>query len=148
MKAFYKDKFKYNFEINQKIILHLIENSDKLNDRILTLISHTLNAHHIWNARLLNTQIIHKVWDVYSYDTMANLDVANYNDSLKAIEDFDLEENIAYVTMINEPFCNTRQDILFHIINHSNYHRAQINTELKNLGLDSIISDYIFYKRQ
>lgn len=147
MKAFYKDKFKYSFEINQKIIQHLIENSDKLNDRILTLISHTLNAHHIWNSRLLNTQIVHKVWDIYSYDTMANLDVVNYNDSLKAIEDFDLDENIAYVTMINEPFCNTRQDILFHIINHSNYHRAQINTELKNLGLDSIITDYIFYKR-
>ena len=148
MKDFYKEKFKYNFDINQKIIQNLIENKNKLNDRILTLISHILNAHHIWNARMLNTQIVHKVWDVYDYEKMIGLDIVNYENSLKAIEDFDLDESIDYVTMINEPFCNTRQDILYHILNHSNYHRAQINTELKNLGLNSIITDYIFYKRQ
>lgn len=148
MKGFYKDKFKYNFDINQKIIQNLIENKDKLNDRILTLISHTLNAHHIWNARMLNTQIVHKVWDVYDYEKMINIDIENHDNSLKAIENFDLDESIDYVTMMNEPFCNTRQDVLYHILNHSNYHRAQINTELKNLGLNSIVTDYIFHKRQ
>ncbi|CAM4414388.1 DinB family protein [Flavobacterium terrigena] len=148
MKDFYKDKFKYNLNINQKIIQNLLENKEKLNDRILTLISHTLNAHHIWNSRMLNTQIVHKVWDIYDYEKMISIDIENNDNSLKAIENFDLDESIDYVTMINEPFCNTRQDILYHILNHSNYHRAQINTELKNLGLNSITTDYIFYKRQ
>jgi len=78
---------------------------------------------------------------------MLQLDKVNYNDSLQAIENYDLEETIDYVIMNNEPFCNTRQDILFHILNHSNYHRAQINTELKNIGASAIVSDYIFYKR-
>jgi uncharacterized damage-inducible protein DinB len=147
MKGFYLDKFKYNFEINQKIIQSLIEHKDQLNDRILTLISHTLNAHHIWNSRMLNTQIVYKVWDIYDYEKMININIENNNNSLKAIEDFNLDESIDYVTMINEPFCNTRQDILYHILNHSNYHRAQINSELKNLGLSAITTDYIFYKR-
>lgn len=148
MKDFFLDKFEYNFSINQKIIQKLIENKDKLNDRILTLITHTLNAHHIWNARLLNKPIIHKTWDVYDYEIMLQLDLDNYKDSLFALENFDTNEKVDYVTMLNEPFSNTRQDILYHILNHSNYHRAQINTELKNLGLQAIVSDYIFYKRQ
>jgi len=148
MKDFYKDKFKYDFDINQKIIQNLIENEEKLNDRILTLISHILNAHHIWNSRMLNTQIVHKVWDVYSCDKMLDINAENYTNSIQAIDNFDLSESVDYVTMIQEPFTNSRQDILYHILNHSNYHRAQINTELKNLGLSSTITDYIFYKRQ
>ena len=148
MKDFYKDKFKYDFDINQKIIQNLIENEEKLNDRILTLISHILNAHHIWNARMLNTQIVHKVWDVHSCDKMLSMIAENYQNSIQAIDNFDLSESVDYVTMIQEPFTNSRQDILYHILNHSNYHRAQINTELKNLGLSSTITDYIFYKRQ
>lgn len=147
MESFYKDKFQYNLDCNQKIIQIFLENKEKLTDRMLTLICHTLNAHHIWNARLLNKQIVHKVWDVYDLEKMLQLDKVNYNDSLQAIENYDLEETIDYVTMNNEPFCNTRQDILFHILNHSNYHRAQINTELKNIGISAIVSDYIFYKR-
>ena len=148
MKDFYKDKLKYDFDINQKIIQNLIENEEKLNDRILTLISHILNAHHIWNSRMLNTQIVHKVWDVYSCDKMLDINAENYTNSIQAIDNFDLSESVDYVTMIQEPFTNSRQDILYHILNHSNYHRAQINTELKNLGLSSTITDYIFYKRQ
>ena len=47
-----------------------------------------------------------------------------------------------------ETFSNKIKDILFHIINHSTYHRAQIATDLKQNGIEPINTDYIFYKRK
>ncbi|WP_185211767.1 DinB family protein [Sphingobacterium mizutaii] len=35
---------------------------------------------------------------------------------------------------------------MFHIINHSNYHRAQIATELRKQEIEPIQTDYIKYK--
>lgn len=148
MKDFYKDKFKYNFDINQKMIHYLIDNEEKLNEKISILTSHILNAHHVWNTRLINKNIVYKVWDIHQYKEMLSIDLENYEDSINAIESLDLQNSIDYKTMLNEPFANTINDILFHIINHSNYHRAQVNSELKNLGLQPVITDFIFYKRQ
>lgn len=39
------------------------------------------------------------------------------------------------------------KDIMFHIVNHSTYHRAQIATELKDHGIEPLKTDYILYKR-
>ena len=44
-------------------------------------------------------------------------------------------------------FENKIDDILFHIINHSTYHRGQIMMLFRESGLEPIFSDYIFHKR-
>ncbi|QLH28398.1 MAG: hypothetical protein HWD63_02710 [Candidatus Parvibacillus calidus] len=38
------------------------------------------------------------------------------------------------------------KDIIFHIINHSTYHRGQIAMEFRQSGLEPLNTDYIFYK--
>ncbi len=44
-------------------------------------------------------------------------------------------------------FTNVIQDVLFHFINHSTYHRGQIAIQMKEAGLEPIATDYIFFKR-
>jgi uncharacterized damage-inducible protein DinB len=44
-------------------------------------------------------------------------------------------------------FSNTIKDILFHMINHSTHHRAQIAMDMRNNKLEPLPLDYIFYKR-
>ena len=38
--------------------------------------------------------------------------------------------------------------MLFHFVNHSTYHRGQIASNLKEHGIEPLVTDYIFYKRK
>ncbi len=40
----------------------------------------------------------------------------------------------------------TRSDILFHILNHENYHRGQVVMAFQRLGIDPPNFDYVFLK--
>ncbi|MCF8317339.1 MAG: hypothetical protein K9I02_01220 [Haliscomenobacter sp.] len=54
---------------------------------------------------------------------------------------------INYSNSKGQLFSNSIQDMLFHIINHSTYHRGQVATEFKRQGLEPLVTDYIFFKR-
>jgi len=42
----------------------------------------------------------------------------------------------------------TRADILFHILNHENYHRGQVVMQLQRLGIDPPNFDYVLLKER
>ena len=71
----------------------------------------------------------------------------NYEHSLHILDKFDLTATMSYTNSKGQTFSNSIRDILFHVINHSTYHRAQIATEFKQNGLEPLVTDYIFYKR-
>lgn len=146
MNTFFKELFKYNNHFNQVLIDKLIENSGKLSDKTLQLQSHIINAHQIWNSRLLNEKPF-DVFEIHSITQLKNLDKDNYQNTLKIIEITNLSQKFEYTNTKGQTFINSVQDILFHIINHSTYHRAQIATELKQFGIEPLVTDYIFYKR-
>lgn len=147
MKDFYKDKFQYTFDKNQEMIAYLIENETLLNEKIQVLISHILNAHEIWMTRILKTPTKYGVWQLQDYADMAEIDAQNFELTKQILADKDLNEKVDYKTSTGESYTNVLNELLFHVVNHSSYHRAQINTELKNLGLKPLITDYVFYKR-
>jgi len=148
MNAFYKDKFEYNLAKNQLMIQYLFENKKTLNEKIHVLISHILNAHEIWNTRILKAPTQFAVWQVQDWNKMQEIDLNNHSVSDLILDSKELNEIVHYTTSTGEKYSNTIQDLLFHVINHSNYHRGQINAELKTLGLKPLITDYVFYKRQ
>ncbi|MES2863388.1 MAG: DinB family protein [Bacteroidota bacterium] len=147
MKGFYKDKFQYTFDKNQEMIAYLIENESLLNEKIQVLISHILNAHEIWMKRILKTPTKYGVWQLHDYADMAEIDAQNFELTKHILAEKDLNEKVDYKTSTGESYTNVLNELLFHVVNHSSYHRAQINTELKNLGLKPLITDYVFYKR-
>ena len=59
----------------------------------------------------------------------------------------DFEERVDYENIEKRLFINTKQDMLFHIINHSTHHRAQILMDFREQGIEPIALDYVFYKR-
>jgi uncharacterized damage-inducible protein DinB len=65
---------------------------------------------------------------------------------LLILDEFELDRKIRYANSKGQPFNNSVRDMLFQVINHSTYHRAQIATEFKNNGLDPLLTDYIYYK--
>ncbi len=142
-----KELFEYNHYCNQKLAEVFLAHSDKASEKAIKLFSHILNAHEIWNARIGAMVPSIKVWDVHSLKVFKDMDQQNFEQSLLILQHSDLSKTIDYTNSQGQKFSNTIQDILFHIINHSTYHRAQIATEFKQSGIEPVATDYIFYKR-
>src|SRR6187402_3153098 len=147
MKDFLKNLFEYNDYCNKEILKVLLANPDKVSEKSLKLVSHILNAHHIWNRRIEFVTPSFKVWDLNPTEQLTAIHAENVNDTALILEKNDLSAIIDYVNSYGGSFKNNTGDILYHVINHSNYHRAQINTELKEKGIAPVVTDYIFYKR-
>ena len=147
MKAFFHQLFDYNFYCNKKFI-ETCAGLGTVPETSVRLFSHILNAHHVWNARILGRTPEVKVWDVHEVPAWGDLHYENQRDSFEIISNADsLEKRIAYENSEGRAFANTLQDILFHVINHSTHHRAQIATDFRANGLEPLALDYIFYKR-
>lgn len=147
MKEEFKELFAYNNHFNQKLIALLSENLQSISDKNLRLINHLVNAQQIWNARIASEEEF-EVWQVNKWEELLRIDNENYSKSIEIIDSSKLDNIIEYVNSKGIKFSNKIKDILFHIINHSTYHRAQIATELKNCGIEPINTDYVFYKRK
>ncbi|TBW28371.1 DinB family protein [Gramella sp. KN1008] len=150
MKDHLKDLLEYSHYFNVELIkkfndgdLHLAipENS-------LKVFSHILNAQHIWNSRLEERETEFDVWTVHSKDELMELENNNFEKSLSILERLELDKSIFYKNSKGEQFQNSVQQILFHIVNHSTYHRGQIAFEMRKSGLEPVASDYIIYKRE
>ncbi len=146
MKAFFKDIFEYHHFYNQKLIDVFLEHSNKIYDRTVPLFSHCLNAHQIWNSRILNTKAL-DVFELHKLDTFKSIDLSNYNDSLKIIDTFDFDETLVYKNSKGTVYENKVKDILFHITNHFTHHKGQLISDLRQHGIEPVITDYILYKR-
>ena len=147
MKLLFNQLLDYNFYCNKKIIdasIALIS----IPEESLKLFSHVLNAHHIWNARILGKSSEYSVWQIHEIIEWQDIHYDNQRSSFEIIrntDDFDVR--IDYESSEGRIFTNTLQDMLFHIINHSTQHRGQIAVDYRKMGIDPLILDYILYKR-
>ncbi len=146
MKDFFEDIFEYHNHFNQKIADFLTEHASEVSERTIPLFSHSINAHQIWNSRILGTQPL-GVHEVHSPEKCGILDNTNYKDTLKILSGFDLGLKVSYQNSKGHKFENSIQQILFHVANHFTHHKAQIISDIRQKGLEPIVTDYIFYKR-
>lgn len=147
MKGFLHQLFDYNFFCNKKIIQQCsaLENVPENCER---LFSHILNAHHIWNHRLLGIPNTYGVWEMHAIDKWEDIHYENQRASFEIISNTDnFEKRVGYENSEGRSFANETKDILFHIINHSTHHRGQIMMELRNAGVVPEPLDYVHYKR-
>jgi len=147
VKIFFNQLFDYNFHCNKKLI-ELCSTTDNIPEKSIELFSHLLNAHQIWNSRILGT--INKIdaWQLHPVEVWGDIHYENQRSSFditSEAEDFELR--IDYENSEGRLFTNTLQDILFHIINHSTHHRAQIMMDLRQHDIEPLPLDYVFYKR-
>lgn len=140
------DLFEYTFHYNNEIIKVIDENIEKIDEKTITLINHTLNAQQIWNSRILKENSF-EVWQINPFETLTEINQTNFEKSIEIVHHFDPDRKINYQNSRGANFENTVFEMLFQAINHSTYHRGQINSLLKQNGIDPILTDYIFYKR-
>jgi uncharacterized damage-inducible protein DinB len=114
----------------------------------MSLFCHSLNAHQIWNNRIDPRVSPFGVWQLHPAEAYKSLLTENFEHSIRIIENCDLNAVCSYSNSKGQSFSNTVHDILFHMINHTTYHRGQIASELRMAGLEPVVADYIFYKRR
>lgn len=135
MKDFLLDKFEYEFNALKLWIECIEEQEDQVSDFVKRSISHIINAHHIWNSRLLGRRAESEFWDTLPIRFLQKLNQQNYREVLDYMENFELGEKVNYHSSEGIRFDRTDLDILFHVLNHSVYHRAQIVLDLKQQNL-------------
>lgn len=140
------DLFEYTFHYNNEIIKVIDENIEKIDEKTITLINHTLNAQQIWNSRILKENSF-EVWQINPFEMLTEINQTNFEKSIGIVHHFDPDQKINYQNSRGANFENTVFEMLFQAINHSTYHRGQINSLLKQNGVEPILTDYIFYKR-
>lgn len=147
MKPFFTELFEYSHHTNQKLAGIFIKHPKQTSEKAVRLFNHILNAHQIWNQRIETTQITFGVWDIHPIEDLLSIDKTNYQNTLHILEQYDLNTATTYTNTKGDTFDNSIRDILFHIVNHSTYHRGQIASEFRQNGLDPLVTDYIFFKR-
>jgi len=147
MKSFFKELFQYSHYSNQRLYDLFNEHQGKTSEKSVSLFNHILNAHQIWNNRIEDKHTTFGSWEVHPLQELKDMDESNYEQSLQILDKLDLDAMIHYNNTKGEAFVNSVRDILFHVINHSTYHRGQIAADFRQHGLEPLVTDYIFYKR-
>ncbi|RZK48785.1 MAG: damage-inducible protein DinB [Pedobacter sp.] len=145
MKSLFTELFTYNQYVNAQVYEQLT--SHKVSEKSINLFNHIQNAQHIWNHRILALPAKFGVWENQALEILPAYMEQNHIQTMDILNRMDLEAPIAYANSKGNAFGNQIYQILFHVINHSTYHRAQIATEFKLHGLNPLNTDYIFYKR-
>lgn len=140
------DLFDYTYHFNKEMIRVISENISKTDEKTIGLINHTLNAQQIWNSRILREKSF-EVWQINPFEKLDEINAQNYQKSVYIVQNTDLNKIIEYQNSGGMKFQNSIFEILFQAINHSTYHRGQINFLLKQSGIEPVLTDYIFYKR-
>lgn len=134
IKDFFLDKFKFDFENNKKFIECIEELDFEVSNFVIRSFSHIINVHHIWISRLLNNELESHSNDILPLEYWMRLAHDNYLKSIDYIEKYELESKVNYHDSENVKYEKEVVDILYHILNHSNYHRGQIAKELRDNG--------------
>jgi uncharacterized damage-inducible protein DinB len=150
MRNHFKKLFDYNTWANQKIVESLA-NQVTNEKSTIALLAHLLIAEKVWLSRILKSdEKIDELWLSISIGKCRKMSEENSAVFFKIIDEINdekLEEFIEYQTAKKQMYSNKLSDILIHVINHGSYHRAQINTAIKQNGGDPVALDYIFYAR-
>jgi len=148
MKAHFQDLYEYSLQSNLATI-GLLENYDsELPEKIIENFSHILNAQHLWNHRIEGSKSSFKVWDIHPISQFREINKSLFDQSFKILEGEDFKREVIYVNSQGGSYKNSVKEILFHVINHSTYHRGQVMLQLRESVQDAISTDYIFYKRK
>ncbi|SKA45565.1 Uncharacterized damage-inducible protein DinB (forms a four-helix bundle) [Chitinophaga eiseniae] len=148
MKTFFQSLFEYNHNVNRQLWEVMNAHADKTSEKAIRLYNHILNGHQIWNNRIEQRDAVPDVWYIHSLPVCRDLDLANYQHTLDIIRQFDLDDVIRHPKIKGKPFSKKISEVLFHVVNHSTYHRGQIATEFRQSGLEPVMTDFIFYERK
>ncbi len=148
MKTHFNRLFEYDRWANQ-LVYDTLTQHNVIDDRIISLFSHVLWATGIWYKRISKMEIIPAdPFGQMLYEEMQERINSNYNNYTKLIEATDdFADTCAYRDLRGNTHATALNDIFTHVANHATYHRGQIASRIKEIGLQPPGTDYITFTR-
>lgn len=156
-----RELYVYNRWANQRLLEAAAQLSDEAFTRHLGgsfptvqgTLSHILGAEWIWLTRWLGDSPTGPpaAWDL---STLAGIRsewerVERERDAfLAGLDEGALAGVVAYRNLRGEPFAQPLGQLLRHVVNHSSYHRGQVATQLRQLGVAVPATDLVVFYRE
>ncbi len=147
MRKYLIDTFNYNSYANKKVLEKIRLLNDK--EQAMKFMNHLVNCQYKWMARIENDPSEGKMswWDPsYSIDNW----VIEWDKSLKIWIDYlsdktddEISQYVIYTGTDGGKWTAKPQDIALQLNYHSIHHRAQIQTIIRQQGLEPDFVDYI-----
>jgi uncharacterized damage-inducible protein DinB len=113
---------------------------------------HVLGAHWVWLSRWLGSSpTAFPDWDVSTHAALRERwrEVEGKQKGfLESLGDTDVDRMIQYSAFNGKPYSNPLSELFRHVINHATYHRGQVVTMLRQLGVEPPHTDLIVYYRE
>lgn len=147
MKTYLLETFLYNDTANKKLLDKISLLTDK--QECVKLFSHLVNCQYKWMARIKQDADARQMswWEpVYDLDSLAE----EWSKSLKIWTDFitektdeELSAEIAFTGFDDTVWAASTKDIALQLNYHSIHHRAQMQTLIRQQGIEPDFIDYI-----
>ena len=162
MKELLRNYTKYNIWANERICEVLGKLDPALLDKELTSSLKTLRKtiYHIWDAETIwHKRLNGKSLSGWPSESFKG-DFAEFQTQFLGVsgnffmyvlnkDKTQLKQELTYKNMEGKKFTHKITNIILHCINHSTFHRGQIITMLRNLGVTELPStDYIAFLRE
>lgn len=114
---------------------------------------HIVGAEHIWLSRWIG-QAVFRLLDPKDYSTIPAVRQKwdeveqQMGEFVGGLTEENLSAIVTYKTTEGRQFSNPLWQMMQHVINHSTYHRGQIVTMLRQLGVKPIGTDLITFYRE
>lgn len=135
---------------NKRILANLHTMKEDQQD-VIRLFSHILFSEIVWMARLQGIDSSKlPIWAEVDLDFCEQLVKQNEENIISYLlisSNENLDKMITYKNSKGTEFQNTIREILMHVCLHGQYHRGQINSRLRLMGVEPIVLDYIHYAR-
>lgn len=119
--------------------------------RSVKLLAHILGTEYLWFSRIGQQRSRLPVWPELDLaqceEHVAHL-ARTWSDYLRGLSRQDLSRSVPYRNSQGEPWTNSIQDILMHVVMHSAYHRGQIASHMRQAGYTPAYTDFIHAIRQ
>lgn len=136
----------YNFWANDLFIVRL-QDQPVLSAALESQVSHLLSAHRIWLGRIAGRGSLPSVWESIDRESWEGINIELYNETTDLIKSNSMERIVSYQNSKGELFETPLSEIIYHIINHSTHHRAQVALLMRQHNILPPQSDFIFYLR-
>lgn len=149
MKTLFQDLLTYTYHSNQTMIELMERSKSQIPEKCLATANHILLAQKIWNSRIEGiSDFSFELWKPVPIQRLIEYNNEEFQESMSLLEKNDLYSPIHYSNTKGHKFSNSFKEILFHVVNHSTYHRGQVIIQLKDAGIEVASTDYIFWKRK
>ena len=144
MKDLLTESFNFHKQINHQIADFMEENLDKIPEKSIDWFSHTINAQHTWNMRILELPQKYP-FETHPLEVLREMIEADHQTTMEILDNEDLNRMVKWGR--NNSVANAVWQVLFQVSNHYFHHRGQMMSNFRENDIEPLRLDYIFHSR-